>query len=85
MHKKIQQTYFSTVNTKINTKKDMVEKLGSVKGKTKLKFCRNMSDSYNQINYMRQIITLQFEEDSFITNARGIAKIMHEALLLMKF
>ena len=65
--------------------KDMVEKLESVNGKTKLKFRLITSDSCNQMNYMRQVISLQFEEDSFITNARGIAKIMQEALLLMKF
>ena len=35
--------YFATVNTKYNTTEDMINKLRSSKGKTKLKFYQNVS------------------------------------------
>ena len=44
-----------------------------------------MVDYCDQLNYMRQRYTLQFEKESFSKNAQGIVFTMHEALLLMNF
>ena len=36
------------------------------------------------MNYMRQSNTVQFEEDSFSKNSKGIAFIMHKAWFVME-
>ena len=70
------------VNTTYNSSEDMINKLQSLKGKTKLKFYKNISDYYIEMknkNFQTQ------DQDPFIKNAQGISKICHEVLLLMKF
>ena len=62
----------------------MINRLQSGKGEAKRKFHQNISDYYDQMNYLRQSKISQFEEDHFNKNAQRIAKIMHEALLLRK-
>ena len=52
--------------------------LQSLKGKTKLKFYKNISNSYDNMN-------IKFDEDPFAKNAQGISKIYHEVLNLMNF
>ena len=63
----------------------MINKLQSLKGKSKLKFHKNISDYCNQMNYMRQSNTSHFYEDPFRKEADSIAMIVHEALLIMNF
>ena len=63
------------VNAKYNTTGDMIDKSESVKGKTKLIFYKNISNSYDEMNYRRQNNIFQFEEDTFGENAQGIGKI----------
>ena len=70
------------VNTNYISTEDMINKLQSLKGKTKLKFCNNIS------NYFIEMKNKNFQtnyEDCFARNAHGISKIYHEVLLLMKF
>ena len=70
------------VNTNYNTTDDMINKLQSLKGKTKLKFYKNISNYYTEMknkNFQTQ------DQDPFSRNARGISKIYHEVLLLMKY
>ena len=67
------------VNT--NSTEDMIKKLQSLKGKTKLKFYKNISKYYDEMNNKN----FRFEEDLFSKNAQGIAKIYREVLMLMKF
>ena len=60
----------------------MINKLQSLKGKTKLKFYKNISNYYIEMknrNFQTQ------DQDPFAKNAQGISKIYHEVLLLMKF
>ena len=79
-NKKIREIYISLANT--NTTEDMINKLQSLKGKTKLKFYKNISNYYKEMknkNYQSNNI------DPFSRNAQGISKIYHEVLLLMKF
>ena len=64
-----------------NTTEDIVNKLPSLKGKTKLKISKNMSNYYDG----RKNKNFRFEQDTFAKNAQGINKIYHEVLLLMKF
>ena len=56
----------------------MIDKLQSLKGKTKLKFYKNKSNYYDNMN-------IRMDEDPFSKNAQGISKVYHEVLLLMKF
>ena len=59
----------------------MINKLQSLKGKTKLKLYKNISNYYIEMKNKN----FQTQEDPFSKNAVGISKICHEVLLLMKF
>ena len=48
----------------------MIDKLQELKGRTKLKFYKNIGDYYNNMN--------RFNEDHFAKNAQGISKIYHK-------
>ena len=76
-NKKIREIWMNMVNSK----KDMIDKLQSVKGKTKLKFYKNISDYYKEMK--KKIQTNN--QDPFAKNAQGISKTYHEVLLLMKY
>ena len=65
-------------NTNYNSTEDMINKLQELKGKTKLKFYKNIRNYYD-------IMDIRMDEDPFAKNAQGISKIYHEVLLLMKF
>ena len=84
-NKKIRELCYSMVNTPYNSTQDINKKLQSLKGKTKLKFYKNISNYYDEMNFRRQSGTFQFEEDPFSKNVQGIGKSYHEVLLLMKF
>ena len=81
-NKKIRDIYINMVNTNYNSTEDMNKKLQQLKGKTKLKFYKNISNYYVEMknkNFQTQ------DQDPFSKNAHGIHKIYHEVLLLMKF
>ena len=67
------------VNTINNTSEDMINKLQQLKGKTKLKFYKNISNYYIMKNK-----NFQIQEDTFAKNAQGISKVYQKVLLLMK-
>ena len=70
------------VITTYNSSEDMINKLQLLKGKTKLKFYKKIS------NYYIEMKNKNFQtnnQDPFAKNAQGISKIYHEVLLLMKF
>ena len=70
------------VNTIYNSTEDMINKLQQLKGKSKLKFYKNISNYYKEMknrNFQTQ------DQDPFSRNAQGISKIYHEVLLLMRF
>ena len=69
------------VNTNYNSTEDMINKLKSSKGKTKLKFYKKISKYYTEMKNKNY----QSQQDHFARNAQGISKIYHEVLLLMKF
>ena len=69
-------------NTTYNSPEDMINKLQSLKGKTRLTVYKNISNYYTEMknkNYQTN------NRDPFAKNAQGISKIYHEVLLLMKF
>ena len=66
------------VNTTYNSAEEMNKKLQQLKGKTKLKFYKNISNYYGKMN-------IRLDEDPFAKNAQSISKIYHEVLMLMKF
>ena len=78
-NKKIREIYISMANT--NTTEDMIDKLQSLKGKTKLKVYKNISNYYIEMKNKN----FQTQQDPFAKNAQGISKIYHEVLLLMKY
>ena len=80
-NKKIRQIYINMVNTNYNTTEDMINKLQQLKGRTKLKFHKNISNYY--IEMKNRII--QTQQDLFSRNAQGVSKIYHEVIMLMKF
>ena len=79
-NKKIREIYINMVNTTYNSIEDMIDKLQSLKGKSKLKFFKNIG------NYYVEMKNKNFQtQDPFSKNAQGISKVYHEVLLLMKF
>ena len=80
-NKKIREIWMNMVNTTYNSTEDMINKLKHLKGKTKLKFHKNISNYYKE---MKNII-FQSQQDPFSRNALGISKNYHKVLLLMKF
>ena len=81
-NKKILEIWMNMVNTTYNSSEDMIEKLQLLKGKTKLKFYKNIS------NYYIEMKNKNFQtnnQDLFAKNAQGISRIYHEVLMLMKF
>ena len=83
--KKIREICSSMINTTYNSTENMINKIQQLKGKTKLKFYKIISNYYEEMNIRRQSDTFQFEQDPFSKNVQGISKIYHEVLLLMKF
>ena len=80
-NKKIREIYINMVNTNYNSTEDMIIKLQELKGKSKLKFYKNINNYYIEIKNKN----FQTQQDPFAKNAEGISKIYHEVLLLMKF
>ena len=69
------------VNTTYNSTEVLINKLQQLKGKKKLKFCKNICNYYDETN----IRNFQFEQDPFSKNTQGIIKNHHKLFLLMKF
>ena len=73
------------VNTKRNTLENMVNKLQSFDGKTKLKFYQNANYHYDEIKYQRHNGSSQFDENPSKTIAEGFEKNFNGLSLLIKF
>ena len=58
----------------------MINKVQNLRGKTKLKFYKNISNYYDE----RNIENFNFVEHLFAKDNQGISKIHHEVLMLMK-
>ena len=69
------------VITTYNSTEDMMNKLQELKGKTKLKFYKNISKYYDGMKNRN----FQTQEDPFAKNVQGISKLYHEVLMLLKF
>ena len=69
------------VNVNYNSTEDMINKLQQLKGKTKLKFYKNVNNYYIEMKNKN----FQTQQDPFAKNALGISKTYHEVLLLKKF
>ena len=81
-NKKIREIYINMVITIYNSTENMINKLQSLKGKTKLKFYKNINNYYIE---MKNNNFQTNNQDPFSRNARGISKIYHEVILLMKY
>ena len=80
-NKKIREIYINMVNTTYNSTEDMINKLQQLKGKSKLKFYKKIHNYYTEMKNKN----FQTQEDPFSRNVRGIHKIYHEMLLLMRY
>ena len=58
----------------------MIFKIQNLKSKTKLKFNKELSVYYNEMNYLRQSRRFYFEEDLSVKIAQSIVMIVREAL-----
>ena len=58
-NKKIREIWMNMVNTTYNSTEDMINKLQELKGKTKLKFYKNISNYYDMNIRMMKILLLQ--------------------------
>ena len=65
------------INTTCNSTEDMIDKLQQLKRKTKLKFYKNISSYYDNMN-------IRMDEDPFAKNTQSHCKIYHEVIVLMK-
>ena len=79
-NKEIREIWMNMVNTTYNSTEDMINILQQLKGKTKLKLRKNISNYYNE---MKNKI-FQTQGDPFSRNAQGFSRRYHEVLLLMK-
>ena len=77
-NKKIGEIWMNRINTTYKSTEEMIKKLQQLRGKTKLKFYKNISKFHD-------IMNIRFDEDPFAKNVQGISKIYHEVLKLMKF
>ena len=79
-NKTLRDIWTSLVNSTFNSTEDMIKKLQELKGKTELKFYKNLS------NYSKDMKNKNFKakQDPFSKNAQVISKIYHEVLLIMK-
>ena len=84
-NRKFREIYFCKTNVKYRTTEDFITNLKESKGKTKLKFCQNIRNVYDEMKYGQQNKTFQFEEDSFAKIAQGVGKFFHEVSLKMNF
>ena len=66
------------VYTTYNQTEETINKLPCLTGKTKLKFYKDKSKYYDNMN-------IRMDENPFVQNAQSISKVYHEILKLMKF
>ena len=64
--------------TSYNSTEDMIIKIQSSKGTTKLKISEKISTYYDKVK-------IRMDEDPFARKAQGIRKIYHEVLFLLKY
>ena len=77
-NEKSREIWMNMIITTYNTTEDMINNLQSLKGKTKLKFYKNKSNYYENLN-------IKMDEDPFARKAQGISKIYNGVLILLKF
>ena len=58
----------------VNKTEDLIDKLQQLKGKTKLKFYKNIGNYYIEL---KQKNFQTYQQDTFAKNAQGISKIYH--------
>ena len=86
--KRIRKIYYSMANTTFyltQATQVMINKLQSLKRKTKIKFYQTLNVFYDEMNIRRQSGKFKFQEDPFSKNVEGIGKFYHEVLLLTNF
>ena len=69
------------INTAYNSTEDMNNALQELKGKTRVNFCKSISNYYHEMKNKN----FQTQKDPFAKNAQGICESYREVLLLMKF
>ena len=76
--KKIREIWMNMINKNYISTEVKINKLQELKGKTKLKFYKKISNYFDNMN-------IRMDEDPFARNAQDNSKIYHEVLVSMKF
>ena len=63
----------------------MINKLQSLKRKTKIKFYQTLNVFYDEMNIRRQSGKFQFQEDPFSKNVEGIGKFLSRSIIVNEF
>ena len=66
-NKEMKEIWMNMVNTTHRSTKDMINKLQQLKGKTKIKFCKNTNNYYDNMNN-------KMDEDLFAEKVQGTTK-----------
>ena len=83
-NQKVRRIYFLRW-TQSKTMGDLIKKLQSLKGKTKLGCNRDISSYSDQMIHVRQRNSFKLDEDAFSEGAQSKAFIMHEVSFFMDF
>ena len=56
------------VNKNYKSTKELIEKLQSTKGQTKLKFYQHIGNYYDEMNYWKQSRSFQYQKEPYAEN-----------------
>ena len=76
-NKKIRDIWMNMVNITYNSTEELNNKLQSLRGKTKLKFYKNISNYYKEMKNKN----FQSQQDIFARKTQGISKIYHQVVV----
>ena len=80
-NKEIREIWMNMVNTTYNSTEESIIKLHQLKSKTKINSYGNIINCYDEMKHKKY----QIQEDPSAKKARGISKICHEVLIILKF
>ena len=80
-NQKLGKIWINLVNTTYISTEGMIDKIKQLKGKTKLKFYKNISNYYDE----KKRKNFQTREDPSYKNAHGLSKTYYDVLLLLKY
>ena len=80
-NRKIEERFYSMMNIMYKSIEEVNDEFQKLKLRTKLKFYQDFSIYYGELCYLRQNGEFYSERYTFNEDAKGMARIMHEAFL----